>query len=253
MMRFAAPLVAAFAALLMTAHAAAEPTDVTVRVIAKSGKFIGAGMGGVRIVLRNAETGEILSTGVTEGGTGNTSRIMTEGLARNDARWTPGAAAFNARLDIDEPVKVRVEATGPLAQPQAAVTATSEQWVVPGHPVTGGDAWLIELPGFTVDILSPAAHSSATGTIDIAANVVLMCGCGVSPGGLWDADGYEIKAWIYRDGEKVDEIPLDYAGETSRFKAAYTPKKPGAYRIVVIAYDEKNGNTGLDQTTVVVN
>jgi hypothetical protein len=149
-------------------------------------------------------------------------------------------------------VKVRVEATGPLAQPQAALTVTSEQWVVPGHPVTGGDAWLLEMPGFAVDILSPAAHSSASGEITITANVVMMCGCSVSPGGLWDADAYEVKALIYRNGEQTDEVTMDYAGVSSRFEAAYAPKGGGAYHIIVVAYDEANGNTGLDQTSVLV-
>ncbi len=230
--------------------AAAEPTDVTVRVIAKGAKFIGDGMGGARIVLRDAQTGAILAEGVTEGGTGDTDRIMREGLDRNGPRWTPGAAAFNARLDIDAPVKVRAEATGPLAQPQAAVTVTSEQWVVPGHSVTGGDAWLLELPGFAVDILSPAAHSSADGEIMIDANVVMMCGCPVEPGGLWDADGYEIKAMIYHDGGLAKEIPLAYGGVSSRFSAGFAPEQSGVYRIIVVAYDEKTGNTGLDETTV---
>ncbi len=243
-------------ALAMTAalfaSAAAEPTDVSVRVIAKGAKFVGTGMGGVRIVLRDAQTDAILAEGVTAGGTGDTRRIMTDGLNRKDARWTPGAAQFTARLDLSAPTKVRVEATGPLAQAQAAVSVTSEQWVVPGHPIVGGDAWLLELPGFAVDILSPAAHSAASGEIKIEANVVLMCGCGVSPGGLWDADGYEIKALIYRDGVEAGEVPLGYAGTTSRFEGAFAPDKTGVHRIVVVAYDEETGNTGLDETTVIV-
>ena len=49
----------------------------------------------------------------------------------------------------------RVEAYGPVAQRQSAVTVTSTQWVVPGKDVTGGDAWLLELPGFIVDVVAP--------------------------------------------------------------------------------------------------
>ena len=36
----------------------AEPTDITVRVLSKDAKFVGTSMGGVRITLRDAETGE---------------------------------------------------------------------------------------------------------------------------------------------------------------------------------------------------
>lgn len=248
-MRPLAALITATAALISSA--AAEQTDISVRVIAKGAKFVGTSMGGVRIVLRDASTGAILADGVTQGGTGDTARIMSEKLDRYEARWTPGAAQFTARLDLDAPTKIRVEATGPLSQRQAAVTVTSEQWVVPGHSIVGGDAWLLELPGFAVDVLSPAAHSSASGKVKIEANVVMMCGCGLSPGGLWDADGYEIKALIYRDDEELTEVPLRYAGATSRFETTFAPSGPGVYRIVVVAYDEKTGNTGLDETTVI--
>ncbi|MEL7486601.1 MAG: hypothetical protein AAGJ87_05200 [Pseudomonadota bacterium] len=238
------------ALFLAAAPAAAEPTEVAVRVIAKGAKFVGTSMGGARIVLRDAETGAILAEGVTEGSTGDTARIMTDKLDRKAARWTEGAGGFVATLDIDAPTRVRAEAYGPLAQRQAAATATSEQWVVPGRDVTGGDGWLIELPGIAVDILSPAAHSAANGAIMIDANVVLMCGCPLTPGGLWDADGYEVAAMIWRKGKKVDDVPLAYAGTASRFSATYTPKASGAYRIVVFAHEAASGNTGLDETTV---
>ena len=255
-LRLAAALLA-LAAIASTAAtpAAAEPTDVAVRVIAKGGKFVGSSMGGARVVLRNADTGEILAEGVTAGSTGDTALIMREKLDRKGARWSEGAAEFRARLDIDAPVRVRVEATGPLAQRQAAATITAEQWLVPGLHVTAGDAWLLELPGIAVDVLAPAAHSSVNGSsddsqIEISANVILMCGCPLTPGGLWDADEYTVKALIYRNGAAVGEVPLAYAGTASRFAATYAPGKPGAYRIVVVAYEPSTGNTGLDETTV---
>lgn len=53
-----------------------EPTEIVVRVIGKDSKFIGTSMGGMRITLRDAHTGELLATGVTVGGTGDTERIM---------------------------------------------------------------------------------------------------------------------------------------------------------------------------------
>ena len=41
------------------ATASAEPTEITVRVLGKDSKFVGTSMGGMRIVLRDAVTGEI--------------------------------------------------------------------------------------------------------------------------------------------------------------------------------------------------
>ncbi|MBT5659166.1 MAG: hypothetical protein HOJ02_03315, partial [Rhodospirillaceae bacterium] len=63
----------ALAALLLWAGtASAEPTRLTVRVMAKDAKFIGTSIGGARITIRDVDTGELLAQGVTEGSTGNT-------------------------------------------------------------------------------------------------------------------------------------------------------------------------------------
>ncbi len=42
----------------------AEPTHITVHVLAKGAKFIGTSMGGVEITIRDADTGELLAKGV---------------------------------------------------------------------------------------------------------------------------------------------------------------------------------------------
>jgi len=74
---------AASLTLFSATAAFAEPTEITVRVLGKDSKFVGSSMGGARVVLRDAQTGEILSQGVTEGSTGDTKRIMLpEGGAR---------------------------------------------------------------------------------------------------------------------------------------------------------------------------
>ena len=243
-------------------YASEEPTNVTVRVIAKGGKFVATTMGGVRVVLRDSATGEVLASGITSGTSGDTERIMLTPLKRGEPLSTPAqiqrdaglaTGRFVARLDIDAPVKVRVEATGPLAQLQAAVTVTSEQWVIPGKHITAGDGWVLELPGLAVDILSPVAHSSVPGEIAIEANVMLMCGCPITAGGTWDAKDYQVTAIIIFNGKQVDEIPLAYAGTANQFAAAYSPQRKGPMTITVTAWSEKDGNTGLDRTTVFAN
>ena len=194
----------AWAALLaMTAAAAAEPTEIIVRVISKDAKFVGTSMGGVRIVLADAETGEVLAQGVTAGSTGDTQLLMLTDKTRRVPGATDDAAAFAATVALAEPRRIRVSATGPLAQRQAAVTVTSEQWVVPGKHINGGDAWLLELPGFSVDVLGPPAHvrvGDLPQQVAIEANVTMMCGCPIEPGGLWDADKFEVKALIKLNG-----------------------------------------------------
>lgn len=245
---------AALLALLSAPAARAEPTRVEVRVLSKGAKFVGTSMGGVQVLLRDADSGELLARGVTAGTTGDTNRIMKEVRHRHDPVSDAGAAAFRTTLELDAPRRVEVEVFGPLAQRQAAARATSTMWVVPGRHVSGGDGWLLELPGFVVDVLDPPAHQRRAGaaSVGVRANVTMMCGCPIEPGGLWDANGLEVRATVVRNGSRVAEVPLAYAGETSQFAGQVATPEPGAYEIVVWAHDPKNGNTGLDRTTVVV-
>lgn len=241
-------------ALAAPGTASAEPTNVIVRVLSKDAKFIGTSMGGMRITLRDAETGEMLATGLTVGTTGDTKRIMHENAGRR-ARLSDGdAAKFEATLDLDRPRLVEVEAFGPLAQRQAAQRVVSTQWVVPGRHVTGGDGWVLELPGFAVDVLAPPAHVRIPGAtaVDVRANVVTMCGCPVEPKGIWNADTYEVEAIVSRDGKQVARVPLAFAGETSQFAASVPVDAPGLYDVLVYAYDPATGNTGVDRTTFIV-
>jgi hypothetical protein len=240
---------------MVPATAFAEPTEITVRVLAKDSKFIGTSMGGMRVVLRDAQTGETLATGVTQGGTGDTALIMHENRGSRAVLSDDQAAKFTTTLDLDEPRLVEAEAYGPLGQPQSATRVLATQWVVPSKNVTGGDAWVLELPGLVVDVLNPPAHiriAPNTDSVDVRANVVMMCGCPIEPGGMWDADKLEVKAIVRRNGERISEIPLAFAGETSQFAAKVPAKEPGLYEVIVYAHDPRNGNTGLDRTTFIV-
>jgi len=248
--------VLALASLVAVGAVLAEPTEVTVRVISKGAKFVGSSMGGVRITLRDAETVEILAQGLTEGGTGSTRKIMKEAHARGAPVSTEGSAKYSATLDLNMPRLIEVEAYGPMSQRQSAVTVSSTQWVVPGRDVTGGDAWLLELPGFVVDVVAPQTPlkaGDAPRTLTLTANVFMMCGCPITPGGLWDANAYEIEAMVMRDGEMAQTVPLSYAGKASQFEAELEITEPGTYEAIVYAYDPANGSTGLDRATFSVN
>ncbi len=243
------------AACVVPAVALAEPTEITVRVLAKDSKFIGTSMGGMRIILRDAQTGETLATGLTQGTTGDTDLIMHENRGSRAIISDAGAARFTTTLDLDEPRLIEVEAIGPLGQPQASSRVLTQQWVVPGKHITGGDAWVLELPGLVVDVLAPPAHIRVpveAGGVDLRANVVMMCGCPIDPGGLWDANKLEVKAIVRRNGQRVSEVPLSFAGETSQFAGRVEAAEPGFYEVIVYAHDPGNGNTGLDRTTFIV-
>ncbi len=242
-------------ALLFSALVHAENTDIAVRVIAKDAKFIGTSMGGARVLLHDVNTGVLLASGVTAGSTGDTARIMKEPHERGQALSTEGAAVFETTLDLAEPTLIRFTASGPLGQPQGAGEVSATQWVVPGKHLSGGDGMLLVMPGFVVDVLSPPAHARYSGVpheVEIHANLVMTCGCPTAPGGLWDSDGFEIRAMIRQEGHKVGELPLSYLDETSQFGTTWIVEEAGVYEIIVYAYDAENGNTGLDRTTIIV-
>lgn len=247
-------LLAALALCLMSSIALAEPTEITVRVVSKGAKFIGTSMGGVRIRIIDSESGEVLAQGITAGSTGDTTRIMLTAHTRNGTLSTDEAAKFEAILDIETPKLVRVEALGPIAQPQSSGSVTATQWIVPGKHITGGDGWTVEMPGLVVDALSPPAHSrhSLGADIELNVNVTMMCGCPLTPDGLWDANAFDVEAIILRNGAKVDRVTLEYAGQASQFSATYRPDEPGAYQAIIAAHQPANGNTGLDRTTFLI-
>jgi hypothetical protein len=251
----AAPLAALSLFFLIPAAAQAEPTEIVVRVLGNDSKFVGTSMGGMRVTLRDAQTGEILATGVTQGATGDTARIMHEDSGRRAQLSDESAAKFVATLDLNEPRLIEAEAYGPLAQPQAATRVTAQRWVVPGRGLNVGDGWVLEVPGLIVDVLAPPAHirlPADTRQVELHANVLLMCGCPIEPDGLWDANKLDVQALISRNGERIAPVDLSFAGETSQFKGSVPVDAPGIYDVLVYAYDRSNGNTGIDRTTFIV-
>lgn len=238
---------------LFTGSLFAQETHIMIRAKAKNAKFIGSSIGGAKIIVRDAVTGEILDQGMTSGSTGNTAKIMKEPHERGKALSEENTAGFEAKLDIKEPVFVTVEAIAPFNKKQARVLSSTQLWVIPGKDITG-DGVILQIPGFVVDILAPQTHEalSAESKVEVRANVVMMCGCPVTDGGLWDAQQYEVKALISRDGEKLKEVPLKIREKSSTFSAE-TDLEKGLYEVVVYAYDPVSGNTGVDKTNIIVN
>jgi len=236
----------------------AADTDITIRVLSRDAKFVGSGMGGAAVVLRDAQSGELLARGVTAGATGETAKLMHEDRGRRALLADDGSAAFRVTLDLDAPRLITAEVGGPQVQQQAGHAASATQWVVPGKHLSAGDGWVIELPGFVVDVLEPpgqgllSADPANAKNITINAQVVMMCGCPVTPGGLWDADQYEVGMLVSREGQDVADITMDYAGKSSRFSGDVPVTGPGVYDLSVYAYDPRTGNTGVDRTTFIV-
>lgn len=228
----------------------AQETEVMVRVKAKDAKFIGTSMGGAKVIIKDSNTGKILAEGLTSGSTGNTEKIMETPVTRGAHLSEGNTAGFLAKLDIEKPVLVTVEAFAPGS---ADIKSSTQLWVLPGKDITG-DGLVIEIPGFIVDVLSPQAHEriGKDNKIDITANIIMMCGCPLTAGGMWDANKYEVSAVISAEGAEGKKIPLKITDKPSTFKGAVN-LTPGNYELLVYAFDPATGNTGLGKTNFIVN
>jgi hypothetical protein len=233
----------------------AEPTDITIRVVARSAMYVGDLVEGAQVTLSDAESGEVLAQGVTEGDAGEPERIMDAPRKRGAPMAASGDAHFSATIDIDEPRYLQATAFGPLQRRETATKTTMTQWVVPGKHLTGGDGWVLELAGFMVrgDLESSfVSVDEASRGVTVEAEVAPMCGCPVKPGFYWDADSYEVTALVKRGEAEVGRYALGYAGSASDFAGSFSLELPGVYDITVYAYDPASGNTGVDRIELTV-
>lgn len=236
------------ALLTVATPAFAEPTPVKILAISQDAKFVGDSMGGVEVVLRDAETGKMLAKGKTAGGTGDTGKIM-QATGRSPSRATTDAAHFSTTLDIDKPTLVRVELRGPLGRPLTIQRVASERWLIPGVSAATGDGWTVELPGLAIQTEMAGAMTAGRVTL-LTAKVALMCGCPITPGGLWDAADYEVTAELRRKGRLAERFPLRFSASPGQFSADITPASTGKAELWLIARNTRTGNSGVARMTV---
>ncbi len=241
--------------LFLVAEVFAVPTRIMVRAKAKDAKFIGTSMGGAYVRITDFLSGRLLADGYTSGSTGNTDVIMRQPHARNGNLSNDETAGYLATLDIEKPVFVTIEVLAPVNDRQARALATTQIWVVPGKHVEG-DGIILEIPGMVVNITTPQMHQSLATTnantnVTVTAHVVMMCGCPISEGGMWDSNDIEVKAMIYQEDGLKKVVPL-VLKSTNTFEGKIPISVDGLYEVIVYAYNAKTGNTGLDKVNVSV-
>lgn len=236
--------------------AGAVETKVMVRAKGRDAKFIGSSLGGAYVIIRNKVNQQILAEGKTSGSTGNTDLIMkvpkTRGLSIADAQ----TAGFLAKIDIDEPTFVSIEVISPFNQKQAQAKVSTELWLLPGKDILG-DGIVLEIPGFIIDILKPRTHqyialnSVKDRPFQFQANVVMMCGCVVEKGGVWNSEEMEVRGILKKDGKYLEEVKLSLIS-TNLFEGDVKLTAAGNYELILYAYHKKSGNTGIDKVNYVV-
>lgn len=251
---------------LAQSSATPVPTHITVRVIAVGGKFLGDDVGGARISIRDVQTGALLASGVTHGGSGPAA-LMTTPLTRTQpiptADGANSAARFDATIPLVHPRLVEVTATGPLAAPFPG-RVTQDIWLYPGKNLSPSDGLrtdglLMEMPGLIVGVVTPPMHYLAkkhdpSKPLEIRANVTMMCGCPIATA-PWPASDFEVVAHIDHNGKRLS-VPLhldthEINGAPSQFfSRAWVPGDTGVFNITIVAYQKSTGNLGVGQTSV---
>ncbi len=235
-----------------SARDAATPTTVIVRAVSNDAKLIQDPVGGARIVIRHAETGDVLAEGVQRGNSGSTTKIMREPHVRGAAIYeAQGAAKFTAEIPLTAPTPVVVTAEGPLDYPDAMQRASTSLVLIPGEDMSG-DGLILMLHGFIVEMLTPSASADLSGeTLTVRSRVLLLCGCPTEPGGLWDARRYDMRAQLLgADGKVVSEAPMQFTGTTNEFEADVSIPDAEVETVRVLVSDAERVNFGVGETTL---
>jgi len=248
-MKLSKLLVAATAGLLFSSASFATETNIMIRAKAVDAKYIGTSVGGVKVVVEDAETGEILDSGWINGDTGSTKSIIKEPISRGQVLTDDKTAGFLAKVDINSPRLLRFKLVGPYGYRQALQEATVTSWVIPGKDIVG-DGITLNMPGFIVDAWTRVLEG---GKLEIYTKASLLCGCPIYPDGPWDPKNYEATAILMQNEAKVAEVKLDFTGPVGLFSAKTTLKQNGHYKAIVYLFDKTTGNVGVDRTMFEIN
>ncbi len=241
-------------------------TRLIIRVIARGGKFLGNDIGGALITVRDAQTGELLHSGQTQGGSGpkevmSQARLRTQPIPTVDHSVNPPQEACHLVVDLPltRPRLLEITAYGPQAAPQGAHTVTATHWIYPGLAQNVGDGLVLEIPGLLVQILNPPTHflpdSLPNNKIDIRANVTMMCGCPITPNNFWPPSDFIVRASIVESGAVVAGFDLDFDTKVnypSQYVKTWNAPAKGIYELAVVAYQISSGNTGVNTSTFIV-
>lgn len=243
-MKYVKLLFSTLLGLALSFNALAIDTQIMIRAKAVDAKYIGTSVGAVKVVVEDAETGEILDQGWINGDTGSTDKIIDKPISRGQVITDENTAGFLAKVDITSPRLLRIKVIGPYGFRQSLQEATVTSWVIPGKDILG-DGITLNMTGFIVDAWTRVLES---GQVDIYTKAMMLCGCPIYPDGPWDPKNYEATAIIMLNGKNVTEVPLKFTGPVGIFSGKTNITKPGHYKAIIYIFDKKTGNVGVDRT-----
>lgn len=238
-----------FTSLLFSANSSAASTDLKVLVRADDAKFIGSGVGGLNVTIKDAVTGELLSHGVISGGTGDTDALMKTAHSRGRSPLSGAPASFQTALELQRPTRIEISVSGPLDVVQSSQSVSTTLWMIPGtHRVAA--PVILHMPGLIIDVVD---YNLEDRTLALTASITMICGCPITAGGLWDAADFVAVVQLYREGGQIMEAPLEFTGNDNEFAGSINVSGTGEFDMVVYAYQHSTGNTGVYQRPLRVN
>jgi len=230
-------------------------TNITVRVQARGGMFLGPdSYGGAIITIRDFESKKELANGFTDNGdsgsrltsyasTVSPSPIVTPGETPT-IYWVSAAAStvnYSVALKLDKPTLLEFMARIPLPDEQADQYYSVTQWVIPGKDLTVAAGFVIEIPGLWVqpEIIR---HNKE---VKVRAKVTMMCGCEINDDSPWIPEDFIVKAVFKYKDKFQKKLTLSF-NDNSQFIGSFTIPKSinGEIQSRVNAFQISTGNSG---------
>jgi hypothetical protein len=232
-----------------------QPTVVLVRVVAQGAMVLGREVGGARVTITEVATGQILATGLQEGGSGDQNQIMrTPHMIEEPVYSSRPSAVFTTTLQLHKPTLVEISAEGPLAYPAASRKASKTLLVMPGQDLTH-DGIVLHLYGYLVQIERPTPHEPliAKDDMNLRASVQTLSGSLVRPHGDWDSRKIRIYGEVLIGDRIIERLQMFYDEGSRTFEAPFfvPPSKdvPDGITLRVIAADPSTGHAGMGEAT----
>ena len=230
-----------------------QPTMVLVRVVAQGAMVLGREVGGARVTITDVGSGQILATGLQQGGAGDQNQIMrTPHLMEEPIYSSRPSATFTTTLQLQKPTLVEISAEGPLAHPTALQKTSKTLLLIPGQDLTH-DGIVLHLYGYLVQIERPKPRDAliAKDDVTLRASVRTLSGSLVRPHGDWDSRKIRIYGEVLIGDRIIERLQLFYDEGSRTFEAPFfvPPSKdvPDGITLRVIATDLSTGNAGMDQ------
>ncbi|MBC8032457.1 MAG: hypothetical protein H7Z16_20405 [Pyrinomonadaceae bacterium] len=222
-------------------------TQISVRVLALGGKFIGQHVGFAQVDVYGTDPDTPLASGLANqglventDGSGVTALIMGQPYPWGYPVRADEATAFTFEVPLTEPTVLTFVATSVA---DTRISASCDRLVLPNVPLTGAMAVVLVLQGLLTALTEPATGGSivAGTSTTITAQVRMMCGCLID-NLFWPAGNFNVQATI-SNGAEVQTLTMSYTGVPSMFSTSYIFPNPGNYEVSIVA-TEMNGNLG---------